>query len=277
MAARYSKDKYARIKNLKKEPLANLTSDLKKRKLSDEKAETAVLPPVHVAPSSPSLSLEVIAITSPITCAKGKDKVGRSVWNDPATALGRAHNVITNDELKGLSSIPSHKLVSRHIHKLVQVCGFVLLASLLYLSVQVSVHSFPPYLFPLDPWGVTAYHNWLFEHGGEGRGGYFEGRIHRGWMLQVEERFDCYHEWEEWCELESKGAYWGLACRKGACRPDGQRDSGYPPKDWRGERQDHLDKIIQKFKQLEEFSDLQFMQYFKGFKLLHGEQWSITT
>jgi len=112
MAARYSKDKYARIKNLKNEPLANLTSDLKKRKLSDEKAKTAVLPPVHVAPSSPSPSLEVIAITSPITCAKGKGKVGRSVWNDPATALGRAHNVITNNELKGLSSIPSHKLVS---------------------------------------------------------------------------------------------------------------------------------------------------------------------
>ena len=124
MAARYSKDKYARIKNLKNEPLANLTSDLKKRKLSDEKAKTAVLPPVHVAPSSPSLSLEVIAITSPITCAKGKDKVGRSVWNDPATALGRAHNVITNDELKGLSSIPSHKLVS---HISISWCRYVVL------------------------------------------------------------------------------------------------------------------------------------------------------
>lgn len=31
---------------------------------------------------------------------------------------------------------------------------------------------------------------------------------------------------------------------------------------------DERDKIIQKFKQLEEFSDLQFMQYFKGFELL---------
>ena len=33
------------------------------------------------------------------------------------------------------------------------------------------------------------------------------------------------------------------------------------------------DKIVQKFKQLEEFSDLQFMQYFKGFKLLR--QWTM--
>lgn len=31
---------------------------------------------------------------------------------------------------------------------------------------------------------------------------------------------------------------------------------------------DERDKIIQKFKQLEEVSDLQFMQYFKGFELL---------
>ena len=32
---------------------------------------------------------------------------------------------------------------------------------------------------------------------------------------------------------------------------------------------DERDKVIQKFKQSEEFSNLQFMQYFKGFELLH--------
>nr|POE55394.1 hypothetical protein CFP56_58049 [Quercus suber] len=121
MAIGYSKDKYARIKNLKNEPLANLISDLKKRKLSDEKADTSVLPPVQTAPSSPTSSLEVIAATLPLTRARGKTKVEMSVWDDPAIALGRAHNVITNDELKGLSSIPSHELVSQHIHKLVQI------------------------------------------------------------------------------------------------------------------------------------------------------------
>ena len=36
---------------------------------------------------------------------------------------------------------------------------------------------------------------------------------------------------------------------------------------------DERDKIIPKFKQLEEFSDLQLMQYFKGFELLH--RWTI--
>ena len=119
MATRYSKEKYARIKNLKNEPLSNLTTDSKKRKLSDEKAETTALLPVHTTPSSSTPSLEVTAFTPPTTRAKGKGKVGRSVWDDPATAMGRAHNVITDNELKGLSSIPSHELVSRHIHKLV--------------------------------------------------------------------------------------------------------------------------------------------------------------
>ena len=118
MATRYSKEKYDCINNLKNEPLSNLTANLKKRKLSDEKVETAALLPIHTAPSSPTPSLEVIAFT-PTTCAKGKGKIGRSVWDDLATAMGCAHNVITDDELKGLSSIPFHELVSHHIHKLV--------------------------------------------------------------------------------------------------------------------------------------------------------------
>ncbi|KAL0015227.1 hypothetical protein SO802_002296 [Lithocarpus litseifolius] len=42
---------------------------------------------------------------------KRKAKIGKSVWDDPATTLRQAHNVITDDELKGLSSIPSHELV----------------------------------------------------------------------------------------------------------------------------------------------------------------------
>nr|POF08717.1 hypothetical protein CFP56_04835 [Quercus suber] len=139
MATGYSKDKYARIKNLKNEPLANLISDSKKRKLSDEKADTSILPPVQTAHSSPIQSLEVIAATPPLTRARGKTKVEMSVWDDPATALGRAHNVITNDELKGLSSIPSHELVSRHIHKLVQVLGESLRITTDYLNVEERV------------------------------------------------------------------------------------------------------------------------------------------
>ena len=108
----YSKDKYARIKDLKNEPLAKLTFDSKKRKFGDEKVEYALSPTVNVAPPSPTPSLEVTVVTPPLIRSKGKSEIGMSVWDDPATALGRAHNVITNDKLKGLSSIPSHELIS---------------------------------------------------------------------------------------------------------------------------------------------------------------------
>lgn len=61
----------------------------------------------------------MMMFTPPTAYSKEESKIGKSVWEDLATALGRAHNVVTNEELKGLSSIPSHELVSRHIHKLV--------------------------------------------------------------------------------------------------------------------------------------------------------------
>ena len=84
--------------------------------------------PVQI-PSSPTLSIEVTDLTPPITRSKRKGKIGKSIWDDPATALGRAHNMITNEELKGLSSVSSHELVSCHIHKLVQVWVFPIFPS----------------------------------------------------------------------------------------------------------------------------------------------------
>ena len=53
MATRYGKEKYAHIKNLKNEPLSNLTADSKKSKLGDEKSEAVALPSIHIASSSP--------------------------------------------------------------------------------------------------------------------------------------------------------------------------------------------------------------------------------
>ena len=105
--------------------------------------------------------------------------------------MGRAYNVITNDELKGLSFIPSHELVSWHIHKLRKYVVLFFLRpfySRLYEWLGIVFSLITGFL--LGSWGVTAHHNRLFEHRGEGRGGYFKGKICRGWMLQVEERFD---------------------------------------------------------------------------------------
>ena len=121
MATRYSKDKYVRVKNLKNEPLSYLTPRSKKRKLDEGKDETTAPLSLFGTPSSSTPSLEMMTFTPSTTRSKGKGKVGKSVWEDPATAFGRVHDVITDDELRGILSIPSHELVNRHIHKLVQV------------------------------------------------------------------------------------------------------------------------------------------------------------
>ncbi|XP_075660114.1 uncharacterized protein LOC142629949 isoform X2 [Castanea sativa] len=78
-------------------------------------------------------------VMPPTTRSKGKSKIRKSVWEEPATALGQAHNVIVNEELKGLASIPSHELVSRHIHKLVQVLRETLRLTTDYLSNEEKV------------------------------------------------------------------------------------------------------------------------------------------
>ena len=86
--------------------------------VSDKKGDTIVLLSIQITSSSPTPSLEVTTFTPPTTRSKGKGKVGKSVWDNPAMVLGQAHKVVTDDKLKGLMSIPSHELVSRHIHKL---------------------------------------------------------------------------------------------------------------------------------------------------------------
>ena len=133
MATRYSKDKYVRVKSLKNEPLSQLTPGSKKRKLNEGKDNTHAPLSLLGTLSSPTPSLEMITFTPSTTCSKGKGKVGKSVWEDPATAHGQAHNVITNNELRGLSSIPSHEQVILHIHKLVQV----FYSATLYCSLSI--------------------------------------------------------------------------------------------------------------------------------------------
>nr|POF27429.1 hypothetical protein CFP56_64428 [Quercus suber] len=111
MATRYSKDKYAHVKNLKNEPLSLITPGSKKRKLDEGKNEIPTLQSLFRTRSSPTPSLEMMTFSPPTTRSKGKAKVGKSVWDDPAITLGRAHNAITEDELKGFSSISSPELV----------------------------------------------------------------------------------------------------------------------------------------------------------------------
>ena len=60
MATRYSKDKYARVKGLKNEPVSHLTLESKKRKLDEGKDETPAPLSIFGTPSSSTPSLEMM-------------------------------------------------------------------------------------------------------------------------------------------------------------------------------------------------------------------------
>ncbi|KAL0010999.1 hypothetical protein SO802_006107 [Lithocarpus litseifolius] len=86
---------------------------------------------------SPSDNPEVMKADT--TTHRRIEKNGESAWTDLATALGQAHNVISADELKALASVPSHELVSCHIHKLMQVLEQSLRMTTDYLSTEEKV------------------------------------------------------------------------------------------------------------------------------------------
>ena len=107
MATRNNKEKCAHIKGMKNELLSQLVVNTKRRKLHEDKGKTVVSLSIPTIPSSSTPYLEVMAITPPTTRLK-KEEEGKSVLDDLVIALGRAHNVIIDDELKCLTSIPSH-------------------------------------------------------------------------------------------------------------------------------------------------------------------------
>lgn len=54
------------------------------------------------------LLYRLMSFPSPPRTWKRKEKKGESVWTDPMMALGWAHNVISEEEIKALSLVPSH-------------------------------------------------------------------------------------------------------------------------------------------------------------------------
>ena len=85
MATRQSKDKYARLRCMKSEPLSSLAPNAKRRKFGKGKFEGPTPLALFQAPVSPTPSLKVVAalpssvVAPPITCSKGKGKAGKSV------------------------------------------------------------------------------------------------------------------------------------------------------------------------------------------------------
>lgn len=90
------KEKYACFRGMNNE---SLSQNSKRRKLHEKKARQWFSSPIQI-PSSPTSSIEVMTLTPTITRSKGKGKIGKNVWDDPTTALGLAHNLITDEELK---------------------------------------------------------------------------------------------------------------------------------------------------------------------------------
>ena len=73
--------------------------------------------------ASPGVSVEEVArpLKRLKVRGKGKEKVGSNVWSDAEAAVDRVNEFFTLGKMKEISSTPSHEMVSRHVHKLMQV------------------------------------------------------------------------------------------------------------------------------------------------------------
>ena len=82
--------------------------------------------------TSPGVSIEEVAhsLKKQKVWSKGKEKICSSIWSDVEAVMDRANELLTPGEMKEISSIPFHEMVSRHVYKLVQVIILILIHSL---------------------------------------------------------------------------------------------------------------------------------------------------
>ena len=144
MTSKFNKEMYKKIKEKKNEPFSNIRQ--RKLRFTDKEKErekevvergssTPALGLEEGQAASPSVSVEKVArpLKKQKVGSKGKEKIGSSVWSDAETAMDRINELLTPGEMKEISSIPSHKMVSRHVHKLVQVILLILIHSLFFV------------------------------------------------------------------------------------------------------------------------------------------------
>ena len=150
MTSKFNKEMYRKIREKKNEPLSNIGQ--RKLRFTDkdkEKEKEREKEIVERGSSTPVLELEKGQAASPsvsveeVTCplkkqkvgSKGKEKVGSSIWSDAEAAMDCANELLTPGEMKVISSIPSHEMVSRHVHKLVHVILLILVHSFFFSSL----------------------------------------------------------------------------------------------------------------------------------------------
>ena len=128
MTTKFSKAKMAEIQE--KKAKAGLTGGFLKRKCQQDseppKDDPRVTLPVAKStpqrPASSTSSLELITPSDGGSKAKGKDKAPTgSFWEDAGVVVLKAHEAISVEDLTPLGVRPSHKLMSSHIHKIMQV------------------------------------------------------------------------------------------------------------------------------------------------------------
>ena len=131
MTTKFNKDMYAKIRAKKDEPLSNIG----KKAVRITGRGSPAVPAASVTPiasraettrmASPSTSIEELptpASKRPHLSSKEKEKVDSrtsTIWSDERLVVDRAHGVITVDDLKVFSGVPSNTMASRHVHRLV--------------------------------------------------------------------------------------------------------------------------------------------------------------
>ena len=141
MTKKFNQGMYAKMRGKRNEPL----SSIGKKMVRVVEKGVSVTPPVLVTKTSrmasPATSIEEITPIwkRPRVEDKGKDKADSrlsSIFDDASLALSKAQESFSAEELRVFSGVPSHKIVGRHIHKLVQVlclCNFTFFFFFLHL------------------------------------------------------------------------------------------------------------------------------------------------
>lgn len=112
MNTRFNKARYAKLKKESEE--AQPGSVLKRRRLKKlgdlDKSSASPIVPKVLETLLPSSTISIEELSPLLRSSKGKDKVKfvSSFWDDPRLAMAKAHDVISMDEQKHLSSIESH-------------------------------------------------------------------------------------------------------------------------------------------------------------------------
>ena len=139
MTTKFNKDMYTKMRAKKDEPLLNIG----KKKVRITGRGSPTVPAISITPvasdaetmrtASPSTSIKELptpASKRPRLSSKEKEKVDpctSTIWSDERLAVDRAHGVITAEDLKVFTGVPSNTVASRHVHRLIQIrssCDF---------------------------------------------------------------------------------------------------------------------------------------------------------